>query len=156
MKGRYLFWLTFVFFLLLDQLSKIAVLNNFKEGQSLPVIKNFFHLTLVRNTGIAFGLLKGVDRSFFIASALVIAVAIVGHFLYRKPEGYFLNISLGLVFAGALGNLIDRIIRGRVIDFFDFKVWPVFNIADSSIVVGIICLVLVYTFMNEKLPDKST
>lgn len=152
---RNIFWSTFILTLLFDQLSKYFILRSLSENQSIAVIKNIFHITLVKNTGVAFGLFKGTNKIVFITSSIALIAFIIAYFFYKKPGGLFLDISFGLISAGAFGNLIDRLTYGKVIDFFDFRVWPVFNIADSSIVVGIFIMILFYTVTDEKLPVKS-
>lgn len=127
--------------LLLDQITKYVVSINFEQGQTLPVIKNIFHLTYVQNPGAAFGMLA-YWTTFFIFVTLVVILIIL--FVYRKVPAsrYLLRIGLSLQLAGALGNLIDRLRFGYVVDFLDFRIWPVFNFADVAIVVGVGLLAL--------------
>lgn len=140
------FLLVSFFILVLDQLTKYLALAFLPEGGrgSLAVIRGVFHLTLVRNTGVAFGLFKG-GTVFFIAATLLCIIALV---LLLKKNIFFLKLfsldsadtvirfSLGLILGGAVGNLIDRLRFSYVVDFLDFRVWPVFNVADSAITVG--------------------
>ncbi len=101
------------------------------------MISGVFHLTLVYNRGAAFGMLKNQIPLFIFVSL----AAIVLIFVNLKKDNSFLNrISLSLILAGALGNLVDRIFLGHVVDFLDFRIWPVFNIADSAITIGAILL----------------
>lgn len=126
--------------LALDQFSKYLITNNLSLHQSVPVINGIFHITLVHNRGAAFGLLKGQLYLFMLAS--LGAIILIGLHL-KQQRGKRLDLytfSLTLILAGALGNLIDRAMFGHVIDFLDFRVWPVFNIADSAITVGAILL----------------
>jgi len=130
--------------LIIDQLTKFIVLNNLQLGESLPVIKNVFHISLVCNKGVAFGLFS--DQGLIFVWISFVAILIICYILscYKKQ---FLNrrstqVFLSLVLAGAIGNLIDRIRFGCVVDFLDFRIWPVFNVADSAITVGTILLVL--------------
>lgn len=127
--------------LVLDQASKELVQRLMWEGESITIIPHVFHLTYIRNPGAAFGLLAH-QTAFFIGVALVVVgVVVVGY--RRIPEGRrLLRFSLGLVAGGALGNLIDRLRFGLVVDFLDFRVWPVFNLADTAIVIGACLLVL--------------
>lgn len=135
--------------LLLDQVSKSAISSKLSPGQSIPVIKNVLHLTFVKNTGAAFGLFK--NSTYFFIAVSVIAVIMIGAILLkaiRKDEffGSFLfNFSLILIMSGALGNLIDRVSLRYVIDFIDFRIWPVFNLADSSITIGTALLLISFT-----------
>ncbi len=132
------------FIVLLDQISKLFFINLVSVGESIPVIRNFFHFTLVHNTGIAFGLFKNQGIIFIAVS--IIAILFFGWFLYsRRGDQEFSGISvlaLALIMGGAFGNLIDRLRFGYVIDFIDFRIWPVFNIADSAITVGAAILII--------------
>ena len=127
-------WILFVS-LLLDQFSKFVILRKLSFGQSIPVIPPFFHITLIENTGIAFGLFKG-NSGFWVGAGLLILVWIYRLLEKRQIQGYWAFIGLGLISGGALGNLIDRLRYGYVVDFLDFRVWPVFNVADICISVG--------------------
>jgi signal peptidase II len=122
----------------LDQLTKFLVTKNLSLNQSLPLIKGAFHLTLVHNRGAAFGILKN-QVPLFIFTA-IFSVFLIFLNLKNNKNRKFYNISLALILAGALGNLIDRLFFGYVIDFLDFRIWPVFNVADSAITVGAILL----------------
>ena len=119
----------------MDQLIKYYILNNFNHGQSLAVIKGVFHLTYVQNTGAAFGIFKNANTFFIIVSIAIILFLLVYRYYYLKSNVY-INISIALIIGGAIGNLIDRILLNYVVDYLDFRVWPVFNLADSAIVVG--------------------
>jgi len=136
--------------LVLDQLTKVAALGQLRPGVPVPVIAGFFDLTLVMNPGLAFGMLAAVPPGWrwlvgvLSAAALVVLAAVAGRLL---PGGGFpIRLGLGLVFGGAVGNLIDRVRFGAVVDFLDFHVrgwhWPAFNVADSAITVGVAILAL--------------
>ncbi len=121
----------------LDQLTKFIVTKTLLLHESVPVIRNVVHLTLVHNRGAAFGMFKGQIFLFIFTSIVAIVL------IYRNLKNARCNlygISLGLILAGAIGNLIDRIFFGYVIDFLDFRIWPVFNVADSAITIGAILL----------------
>jgi len=124
-----------------DQLTKFVILQKLTLGESLPVFPDVFHLTLVHNRGIAFGLLGGYDRLLLITISLSIAViAVIGHGVWKKTSGRFLTLNraaIALILAGAIGNWLDRLRHGAVIDFLDFRIWPVFNIADTAISIGV-------------------
>ncbi|MBI4706983.1 MAG: signal peptidase II [Candidatus Omnitrophica bacterium] len=122
----------------LDQVSKFLVAKNLFLDQSIPVIKGVFHLSLVHNRGAAFGLLKNQIPLFLFTS--LFAVVLIFLELKKKKHALIYELSLALILAGALGNLIDRAIFGYVIDFLDFRIWPVFNIADSAITIGAVLL----------------
>ncbi|MCK4859067.1 MAG: signal peptidase II [Candidatus Omnitrophica bacterium] len=119
-----------------DQISKFFARSNlnFLPQQSIPIIKNFFHLTLVQNKGTAFGLFK--NQSFFFVFISLLAVISLFYFLFFKKGDNYPRIALCLILGGAVGNLIDRLVFGFVIDFLDFRIWPVFNLADSFICIG--------------------
>ncbi len=121
----------------LDQLTKLLVVKNLLLNQSLPIIRGIFHFTLIYNRGAAFGILKN-QTQLFIFTSLFATVLILSVFKKQKHSVY--NMPLSLILGGALGNLIDRIALGYVIDFLDFRIWPVFNVADSAITIGAILL----------------
>jgi signal peptidase II len=147
-------WLLFVVLvgivLGLDQATKRVVHNTFKLYESRPVVASFLHLTYVRNSGAAFGLLSrqnpGFLRLFFLGVTFV-ALVILLFYYARVPWEQTLTLwGLCLIASGALGNGIDRLWLGQVIDFIDVHVshyhWPAFNVADSAICVGVGCLLL--------------
>lgn len=130
------FWLI-ILVIFVDQVSKFFVCSalNRAPQQSIPIIKNFFYLTLVQNKGTAFGLFK--NQSFFFLLISLMAIILISYFLFfKKEEDGFLKIPLCLILGGATGNVIDRLRFGFVTDFLDFRVWPVFNFADFFICVG--------------------
>lgn len=120
---------------IIDQLVKHLVVSTMHLGQSLPVIKGIFHITYVLNPGAAFGMLEH-QRWFFILVAL--AAVLLGAAFYKKlqQESFLMSSGAGLLLGGAVGNLADRIQSGLVVDFLDFRIWPVFNIADIAICAG--------------------
>ncbi len=121
---------------LLDWFSKSWVAAHLLPGQSITLIPGFFSLTLVENSGAAFGLLQR-QTLLFIVIALLVAVLILTYGRAAARNHPWLGVAFGLLLGGAVGNLVDRIWQGRVIDFLDFHVWPfVFNFADAAIVVG--------------------
>jgi len=142
-----------VFFisLALDILTKHLVSANLSYSDRIPVIEGFFYLTHVRNTGAAFGLFRdapvAIRLTFFVGISAV-AIAIIIQFFRKLAPGDRLSaLALGLILGGAVGNLIDRIRLGEVVDFLHFVLWggyawPDFNLADSWIVVGVSLLVL--------------
>ena len=137
--------------LILDQVSKLAIVGSMELYQSIPVIP-FVNLTYVHNTGAAFSFLSeagGWQRWFFASLAAVISVVITIWIARLKQHETLLAVALALVLGGAIGNLIDRLAYGYVIDFIDIYVdswhWPAFNIADSAITIGVV-LMLVDSF----------
>ena len=117
---------------LVDRILKIIVSFSYPEGGGFPVIPGIFHITVVHNTGAAFGILKGQPLLLMIISAAVVSAFL---FILRHHSA-----AWALVIGGSLGNLADRLFFGYVIDFLDFRVWPVFNAADACICVGVACI----------------
>lgn len=121
---------------LVDQATKDFVVQHFAVGESVPVVENIFHWTFILNRGAAFGMLEG-SRWLFV----VIALAVIGGVLYLRKEieqsGVLACMGAALFTGGAVGNLIDRTLHGVVIDFFDFRIWPIFNVADIAICTGV-------------------
>lgn len=142
--------------ILIDQLIKIIVSNNILLNDSIIVIKDFFNITYVRNIGAAFSILSG-NRLFLILTALI-ALYLIYRFLIKDNK---LNIehliTYSLLIAGIIGNLIDRIFQGYVIDYLDFKIFgynfPIFNLADICIVIG--CLLLIILTLKEEYYDNK-
>jgi signal peptidase II len=125
----------------LDQLTKFFLNNNLVLNQPNPLIKGFFYLTLVHNRGAAFGILRNQIPLFVLTSIFAITLIIFNLKKAGRNKKLSANdLALGLILAGAVGNLIDRLVYGYVIDFLDFCVWPVFNVADSAITVGAVLL----------------
>ena len=119
--------------ILLDQIVKFAVRELMYVGESIPVIENVFHLTYVQNRGAAFSLFSGSGFMLIVLPVIALAVA-VWYMETHKDVHWTLPLSLSLIIAGGLGNLIDRLFLGYVTDMIDFKIWsPVFNIADIAV-----------------------
>lgn len=133
---------------LADQLTKQAALLTFRTGERLPVISGLFDLTLLFNRGAAFSLLAdagGWQRWFFIGIGIV-ATAFIGWMLWRHGSQKLFSFALSLILGGAIGNVIDRVLRGEVVDFllFYWRGWhfPAFNVADSAITIGAALLII--------------
>ena len=144
------FYLIALAIVLVDQVTKAIVLRSMRLGQSIPIVPGYLDLTFVLNPGAAFSFLATLPESirnpFFIAISVAAAILII---LYRARHlrgNRLASVSLGLVLGGAVGNLIDRLRFGVVVDFVDAHVhqyhWPVFNVADSAISVGVTLLLL--------------
>ena len=148
-----------ILLILLDQITKFICLQKLKPIGSLKIIENFFYLTYVENRGAAFGILQGARYIFIF---LTISVLIICFYYYKKiPKNKFellTKTSLTLIISGAIGNLIDRIFRGFVIDMFHFIFWgndfAVFNMADIFVVLGTFLLAVVILF-NDIKKDKE-
>lgn len=135
------FWTALVLILIIDRFTKHLVVTQMLVGQTIPLIPNFLHITYVKNPGAAFGILAEKTWFFIIITILILAALFYLAFTEGK-KSIFLAVTLGLVAGGAIGNLIDRLQTGLVIDYIDFRgIWPfVFNMADSAIVVGMLLL----------------
>jgi len=132
-----------------DQSSKIWVQRNMDLMESIPVIRGIFHLTYIQNPNSAFGLLKFPNTVFVSVAFLVILIIIF--FLRKKiaQKNKLIFFSLVFIMGGSLGNMIDRLRIGSVIDFLDFRIWPIFNIADSAINIGLFLLIIHFLFHKE-------
>ena len=132
---------TALILVLLDQLAKFLVRQNFQLSQSIPVIKNILHFTYITNTGSAFGLFKGFNLIFILFSAIV--VILIFYFVREIRENEkALQFFAGLLLGGTIGNMADRLFYGHVTDFIDFRIWPVFNVADSAVTISVIFLII--------------
>ena len=134
-----------ILIIVLDQLIKYLVVNNMFLGESIPVIPHLLHLTYILNSGAAFGILEN-QRLFFIFIAVILIFAIV--YFYSK----IFQLGIAMLFSGAIGNMIDRIFIGKVVDYIDFRIWPIFNLADIAIVCG--CIIIIYELLF--ITDKGT
>ena len=148
------FLLVALLVIIFDQLTKYYVVSNFYLGESVPVIENIFHWTYILNPGAAFGMFEG-SRWFFV----VIAIGVLVGIWYMKDEinegGWMMQYGAALFCVGAIGNLIDRARSGLVIDFFDFRIWPVFNVADIAICVGV-AMILWKVLQTEFLTNEKS
>lgn len=145
-------WLLICLLVLIEQVSKLMVLRLLDYHTSVQVIKNFFYLTLVKNTGASFSILSG-NVPLLIVISFIAFFFIVGYINKSKNMKKIESVSYCLVLSGLLGNLIDRMFRNGVIDFLDFKIfgysYPIFNIADIFIVCGIFILIFL-EFRSDK------
>lgn len=141
-----------ILLILLDQGTKLWALGSLKPIHSMTVVEGFLDLTFVENRGVAFGMLSG-QRWFILLLTVVIVGALVYFYrtLPRKKAYLPLRAALLLVLSGAVGNIIDRLLRGYVVDFFEFTFfdWPVFNVADIYVVVGVLLMVFLILFVMK-------
>lgn len=154
MKARYLY-LTALAIILIDQASKFAVMNRLPFGSSVPALDGIVYLTVVSNRGGAFGLFQSWAGMLTMITIAVCAAIIV---LVRRKVALppFAGIALALQLGGAVGNLIDRVRFHYVVDFIDLRVWPVFNVADSAITIGIVLIAYYLIFLERgRAPAKS-
>lgn len=134
----------------LDQLTKYLIQANLELNSTIPLMHGIFHITYIHNSGAAFSLFQN-RTGFLIAMQLaVIAVVVVYLIKRQKKEHRCLLLSLSLIAAGGIGNLIDRATNGYVVDFLDFRVWPIFNVADISVCVGCGLMILYMFFIDPK------
>ena len=139
--------LTAILVALLDQATKWYVATHMDLGETIPVIPEIFHWTYIINPGAAFGILA-YQRWFFLAIVILLFGAF---FFFRKripEEPRYFSAAIGMLLGGALGNAIDRVRISGVVDFFDFRIWPIFNVADIFICVGV-ALIVFYFWRHE-------
>jgi signal peptidase II len=149
--------------LLLDQITKFYVDSSMRLHESIPVIQGLFSITHVRNPGAAFGFLADASplfRAIFFVAVTVLAIILVVHYIWKsRAEEPRLTFALSLILSGAVGNLIDRVRLGEVIDFLDVYIgsthWPAFNVADSAISVGAVILFIEITRRGGKRQTDS-
>jgi len=150
------FILFVLFIILLDQASKLYIQYSMHIGESITVIEGIFHITYIENPRTSFGLFE-YNSSFFVIAVVISVILVI--LIYKKiifKKDPFVYIPLTLVLGGAIGNLIDRVrVDGRVIDFIDFRIWPVFNFADSAIVCGMLILLIHVLFRAPEKEDEG-
>ena len=145
----------------LDQWSKWAIKTSFNLYQSKPVIQDLFHFTYVTNDGMAFGLSFPGGKHVLLIMTILLTGFIVG-FLWKEKNGHpLIKYGLALILSGAIGNLIDRLLYGKVVDFLDLMIgdfhWYIFNIADSSVTIGMILFIIHSIYIEQKKTnDEST
>ncbi|AUJ51751.1 MULTISPECIES: signal peptidase II [Staphylococcus] len=148
MKKKYYIGLSLIVaivILIIDQLTKKIITATMNIGDSYEVIPHFLNITSHRNNGAAWGILSGKMGFFYIITLIILAVLII---FYIKETKYnaFMQVAISLLFAGALGNFIDRLFNGEVVDFIDTNIFgydfPIFNIADSSLTIGVIFVII--------------
>lgn len=143
--------------ILLDQATKAWIHGSLRLHESIEIAEGFFAITYIRNPGAAFGLLANLDprvRFYFFVTVSCVALVVLGIFFSRTPrQDRWTQVGLSSVCGGAVGNLIDRLRFGEVIDFMDFSIgtyhWPAFNVADSAISIGLVLLVLQLIFRSQ-------
>lgn len=154
MKQRSIYLVIIAVFLAVDQITKAAIFRSINPYSVQTVIPDFFNLVHVRNKGAIFGFFSNADSAFIFVLLTVFSLAALGlvvyYFIKTPVSEKLMNVSLSFILAGALGNQIDRIMRGYVIDFLDFNFWgwhwPSFNVADSCISTGAVLLIFLFFF----------
>lgn len=143
-KRKLIFYFLIIVLLIFDQMTKTFILSNYKEGTSYKIFGDILYITMVKNTGSAFGILQQNNNLHIFLT--VVFLTVIGFFY----KGFFIGekktflplIGLSFIIGCSLGNLVDRVSLGYVVDFIDFKFWPVFNFADTGIVIGVILVLL--------------
>ena len=154
---RYIWLISGVF--ILDQLTKWLVHSHLNLYQSIPLINDFLYLTYVTNDGMAFGLSLPGGQLTLTTLSIIMTFVLVYFFWLEKNSHYIMKLALSLIISGALGNLIDRILAGKVIDFIHIKIgsyweWYIFNIADTSVSIGMILFIFHSFYLQEKIAEK--
>jgi signal peptidase II len=149
--SKMFFYLLILALICIDQISKYFIKTGMDFNQSIPLVDGIFHLTYIRNFGAAFSILQG-KQSFLIAVTFIALAAILLYMTIRRKKNHWvLSLSLSFIVGGGLGNLIDRIRLGYVVDFFDFRVFPVFNVADICVCCGCGLLIYYLFFVEPKI-----
>ena len=134
-----------IIILVLDQITKFIIASSMKVGDSFEVIPNFLNITSHRNDGAAWGILSG-KMSFFFIIPIIILVVLIVFYIKEAKNNLLMQIAISLLFAGALGNFIDRVLHGEVVDFVDTYIFgynfPIFNVADSSLTIGVLLIII--------------
>jgi len=148
------------FVVVLDQATKILTKKFMLLGHSEKILGDFVRYTYIQNTGMAFGIHIG-NRLVFTIFLLLASLIILGYLFKARGDRPMVRVSLALILGGAIGNLIDRIFSGAVVDFIDVGIgslrWPVFNVADSAVSIGMILLisVILFSWVSQSLPEKQ-
>lgn len=145
-----------ILIIIADQISKFIIVKNVEMGEMIEIIQNFFYITYIRNKGAAWSLFQN-GRYFFIVMTIIVSIVLI--YLLMKSKNRIFCLALSFILGGAIGNLIDRIIVGSVVDFLEFHFWsyrfPVFNVADTFITIGTILLAYYLIFIYKE-PTKVT
>ena len=147
-----------IFIVSLDQITKAYITNSMFLHESISIIPGYFNLTYIRNPGAAFGIMgstsSGFRLIFFFLTSLFAMGLLITIFLRLDPDDWWGQTTIASIFGGAIGNFIDRLQYGEVIDFLDFYIngyhWPAFNVADSAISVGVCSLLVLFAFEKRK------
>ncbi|WP_373895953.1 signal peptidase II [Virgibacillus natechei] len=153
----YVYYIIALVIIAIDQVTKWMVVRTMDLGEQRTIIENFFYLTSHRNSGAAWGILEGKMLIFYIVTAIVV-IGIIYYMQTYAKESRGLAIGLSFVLGGAIGNFIDRLFHQEVVDFFDFIIFgynfPIFNIADSALTVGVI-FIIIATIIDETKTKKG-
>lgn len=138
-----------------DQLTKWIVISSMHLHESIRLIPGILSITRIHNSGIAFGLFPGIPNLFLVVTIISMLVVIY-FYLTAHPRRWPLTVGCALILGGALGNLLDRIRLGYVVDFINFSFWPAFNIADSSVTIGVALLLASFLFEKKGLTEDAS
>ena len=145
---------------IIDQISKYLVRSSMELHETIPLIKNFFHLTYVSNDGMAFGINFPGGIYIFTVASFILTIFLIGYLWHERNGHILLRIGLALIIAGAIGNFIDRLMFKEVVDMFDFIFWGhhwyIFNVADSAVTVGMILYLTDSFFLQPKTQTNKT
>lgn len=144
------YFLIIIAVVILDQIIKKAVVAAMALYESIPVIQEVFHITYIHNKGAAFSIMEGQINVLILLPLAMIIAAVIFMLIMRKKGHPLLMISVALIAGGGIGNLVDRIALGYVVDYLDFRVFPIFNLADIAVCVGCGLLVLYVLFIDGK------
>jgi signal peptidase II len=159
MKNKY--YLIALLILAIDHITKLIARANLGDGRVVDVIPGYLRFSFVRNTGVAFGIFDSVQsawKPYILAAMAILALTVIVFYSFRMPRGRILmQLALAITMGGILGNFLDRLFRGYVIDFIEFHIhesfyWPNFNVADSSITIGI-ALLLIDTVIHPTMEE---
>ncbi len=161
-RAYFIFSLVAAVIVVFDQITKYLIDTRMLLHESIPVVQGFFNITYVKNPGAAFGFLAGANqlfRAFFFIGITIAAIILIVYYIRKTKVRDLLVISpLSLIMGGAIGNLIDRVRFGEVIDFLDVYIgphhWPAFNVADSAISVG--AVLLIFEMMRKRKEEQSS
>lgn len=151
----HMYFIIIAIIIFLDQLVKYLIQANMELNNTLPIVRDFFHLTYIHNTGAAFSILEGKTEILIILPSLLTLLLIAYVLKKRKSEHWVMLLSLSLIIAGGIGNLIDRISYGYVVDYLDFRVFPIFNVADIAVSCGCALLLIYMFFIEAKLSKEK-
>lgn len=143
--------------LILDQITKYIITKTMQIGDSFELIPNFLNITSHRNSGAAWGILSGKMAFFYIITVVILIVLIV-FYIKEAKHNLLMQVAISLLFAGALGNFIDRVLNGEVVDFVDTYIFsynfPIFNVADSSLTIGV--LLIITALLKDMKTDRKS
>ncbi len=149
------YYLIIIAVIIFDRIVKHIVSSQMIVGETIPVIDGVFHITYVQNRGAAFSMMEGQWVFLILVPAVLMTAIAVALFIMRSKWDPLIKLSLSFICGGGLGNLLDRIFRGYVVDMFDFRVFPVFNIADIFICIGCALLIMGVWFSERKSVKKD-